>query len=56
MMIAVSVGTIKESRVHLMLLVSANIVFNVVAHGKCKSENNITFTAVKMFQPLSLRS
>ena len=41
---------------HLSDLVSLYIVMIVVAHGLCKSANNIRFTAVSIVQPLPLTS
>lgn len=49
------VGKTNAISVSFMLPVSAFIVLSVVAQGKCKSEKSITFTAVNVVQPLSVR-
>lgn len=49
------VGKTNAINVSLTLPVSAFIVLSVVAQGKCKSEKSITFTAVNVVQPLSVR-
>lgn len=49
------VGKAKLKKVHFQLPVSFFIVNKVVAQGKCKMVNNITFIAVNMFQPCSMR-
>ena len=51
--IPVIVGSKKEISVHLMLWVSFFIVRQVVAHGKCNNENNITQSAVIQVQPFA---
>ena len=40
-----------DNIVHFTLLVSFQMVYVVVPHGKCKTENNIKQTAVTMVKP-----
>ena len=54
--IPVTVGIRKESPVHFQLWVSFFIVKQVVLHGQCINENNITFTAVSQVHPLAINS
>ncbi len=46
------VGSTIENIAHLRLPVSFFIVIQVVEHGQCSSENNITHIAVTQVQPL----
>lgn len=50
-----TVGTNIESRVHFSLPLSFLIVRQVVEHGQCIKENNITHIAVSDVQPLDTK-
>ena len=54
--IPTSVGTVKDSKVHLTLCVSLRIVRQVVPHGQCISENSIVHSAVSQVHPFSTNS
>ena len=56
MIMPVTVGTAKETSVHLRLWVSFFIVRHVVPHGQCISEKSITQTAVSQVQPWLISS
>ena len=51
-----AVGSAAEIKVHFKLPVSFFMVSNVVAHGKCISENSITHTAFTLVHPFCTNS
>ena len=53
-MIPQTVGSKKLIKLHFQLPVSFFIVNNVVAQGKCKTVNNITFIALNIVHPFCL--
>ena len=50
-----TVGTRKDTRVHLRLPDSLRMVSKVVVQGQCIKENNMVLTAVTQVQPLFTR-